>query len=57
MKYTLGFDIGSSSVKVSLLDIEKGTSAGTAFFPKKEMTISIHTDEAPKVSGHLERKH
>lgn len=41
MKYTLGFDIGSSSVKVSLLDIEKGTSAGSAFFPKTEMAISV----------------
>jgi xylulokinase len=40
MNYTLGFDIGSSSVKVSLLDIERGTCAATAFFPKKEMTIS-----------------
>ena len=43
--YTLGFDIGSSSVKVSLLDIEKGTSAGTAFFPKKEMAISVPQPE------------
>lgn len=41
MKYTLGFDIGSSSVKVSLLDIDKGTSAASAFYPKTEMTISV----------------
>ncbi|PRZ00402.1 xylulokinase [Marinilabilia salmonicolor] len=41
MKYTLGFDIGSSSVKVSLLDIEKGTSAASAFYPKTEMAISV----------------
>ncbi|MGM0375320.1 MAG: xylulokinase [Bacteroidota bacterium] len=47
MKYTLGFDIGSSSVKVSLLDIEKGTSAGSAFYPKTEMPISApHPDWA-----------
>ncbi len=45
MKYTLGFDIGSSSVKVSLLDIEKGTSAASAFFPKTEMAISVPQPE------------
>jgi xylulokinase len=45
MKYTLGFDIGSSSVKVSLLDIEKGTSAASAFYPKTEMTISVPQPE------------
>ena len=45
MKYTLGFDIGSSSVKVSLLDIELGTCAASAFFPKKEMTISAPQPE------------
>ncbi|MGQ1891198.1 xylulokinase [Thermophagus sp. OGC60D27] len=41
MAYTLGFDIGSSSVKVSLLDIEKGTGIASAFYPKKEMSISV----------------
>lgn len=45
MKYTLGFDIGSSSVKVSLLDIEKGTSAASAFYPKTEMKISVPQPE------------
>ena len=45
MRYTLGFDIGSSSVKVSLLDIEKGQSAGSAFFPKTEMPISAPQPE------------
>jgi xylulokinase len=39
--YTLGFDIGSSSVKVSLLDIEKGTSVASSFYPKTEMAISV----------------
>jgi xylulokinase len=45
MKYTLGFDIGSSSVKVSLLDIEKGTNKASAFFPKSEMVISVPQPE------------
>jgi len=38
--YSLGLDIGSSSVKVGLLDLETGKSAGSAFYPKEEMTIS-----------------
>ncbi len=38
--FSLGFDIGSSSVKVSLLDIETGKAAGSAFYPKEEMAIS-----------------
>ncbi len=38
--YSLGFDIGSSSVKVALLEIETGLPAGIAFFPKEEMPIS-----------------
>ncbi|MFO8001425.1 MAG: FGGY family carbohydrate kinase [Marinilabilia sp.] len=47
MNYTLGFDIGSSSVKVNLLNIDKGTSIGSAFFPKTEMPISApHPDWA-----------
>jgi xylulokinase len=37
--YLLGFDIGSSSVKVSLLDAASGQSIGSAFSPKKEMTM------------------
>lgn len=41
MNYTLGLDIGSSSVKVSLLELETGSSAGSAFFPAKEMAISV----------------
>ncbi len=45
MKYTLGFDIGSSSVKVSLLDIETGTSKASAFYPKTEMAISVPQPE------------
>lgn len=45
MQYTLGFDIGSSSVKVSLLDVETGNSVASAFFPKTEMAISVPRPE------------
>ncbi len=37
--YLLGVDIGSSSVKASLLDVETGRVAGSDFFPKQEMAI------------------
>ena len=37
--YLLGFDIGSSSVKVSLLDGENGQCVASAFYPKTEMHI------------------
>lgn len=37
--YSLGIDLGSSSVKVSLLDIKKGTSIGSATFPENELAI------------------
>ncbi len=36
----LGIDIGSSSVKASLLDASTGICLGSAFSPEKEMTIS-----------------
>lgn len=39
MKYLLGIDIGSSSVKVSLLEIETGNAAAHAFSPAVEMMI------------------
>jgi xylulokinase len=39
MKYLLGIDIGSSSVKASLLDAVSGTCAGSAFYPKMEQKI------------------
>jgi xylulokinase len=38
--YLLGFDIGSSSVKVSLINGETGDCAGSAFYPKQEMKIT-----------------
>ncbi len=37
--YLLGFDIGSSSVKASLLDIKTGQLAGSAFSPDTEMEM------------------
>jgi xylulokinase len=40
--YLLGFDIGSSSVKVSLIDGEIGSCIATSFYPKQEMKITAH---------------
>jgi xylulokinase len=39
MDYLLGIDVGSSSVKASLLDVASGTCAGSAFYPKTEQVI------------------
>jgi xylulokinase len=39
MNYLLGIDVGSSSVKASLLDATSGTCAGSAFYPKTEQKI------------------
>ncbi|HEX8658234.1 MAG TPA: FGGY family carbohydrate kinase [Hymenobacter sp.] len=41
MKYLLGYDIGSSSIKVSLLDIDTGRCVAAATSPKQEMEISV----------------
>ena len=38
-KYSLGIDLGSSSVKVSVLNIDTGKSEGSSSFPKIEMEI------------------
>lgn len=38
-KYLLGYDIGSSSVKASLVNAETGKCVSSAFFPKTEATI------------------
>ena len=35
----MGFDVGSSSVKASLVDVESGQMAATAFFPESEAPI------------------
>ena len=37
--YLIGLDIGSSSVKASILSAEKGTTLASAYYPKKEMEI------------------
>ena len=37
--YLLGYDVGSSSVKASLVDAESGKIAASAFYPKHENTI------------------
>ena len=40
MKYLLGYDIGSSSVKAALIEAESGKPVGTVFSPETEMQIS-----------------
>ena len=37
--YLLGYDIGSSSVKASLVEVETGKCAASAFFPEQEAPI------------------
>lgn len=37
--YLLGYDIGSSSVKASLVRIDNGANVASSFYPKQEMTI------------------
>ena len=38
-QFLLGFDVGSSSVKASLVDIETGQCAASAFYPESEAPI------------------
>jgi xylulokinase len=38
--YLLGYDVGSSSVKASLINAETGRAVASAFHPKKEMKIA-----------------
>lgn len=40
MKYLLGFDIGSSSVKAALVEVDTGTPVATEFSPANEMPIN-----------------
>jgi xylulokinase len=37
--YLIGYDIGSSSVKSSIIDASTGKCLGSAFYPKQEMAI------------------
>lgn len=39
MAYLLGIDVGSSSVKASLLEVASGKCVGSAFYPKSEQRI------------------
>ena len=39
MKYLLGFDIGSSSIKATLLEIDSGGAVASAFSPSSEMPM------------------
>ena len=49
--YLLGYDIGSSSVKASLVDAQTGVCIASDFSPKQEMEIIAHksgwADEVP----------
>lgn len=38
-RYLLGFDVGSSSVKASLVDSDSGVCVASAFYPEKEALI------------------
>ena len=39
-RYLLGFDVGSSSVKASLVNADNGKCVASAFFPEKEAPIT-----------------
>ena len=51
--YLLGFDIGSSSVKVSLIEGDSGQLLSSSFYPKQEMKITAHragwAEQAPEL--------
>ena len=46
--FLLGYDIGSSSVKASLVDAETGKCVASAFFPKTEAGIIAVPDGQSK---------
>ncbi len=41
-EYLLGFDVGSSSVKASLVEVESGKCVASAFYPETEAPIIAH---------------
>lgn len=51
--HLLGFDIGSSSVKVSLIEAKNGALTASSFYPKQEMKITAHqagwAEQAPEL--------
>ena len=52
--YLLGYDIGSSSVKASLVNAETGKCVSSAFFPKTEAAIMaclLYTSPSPRDRG------
>lgn len=55
-QYLLGFDVGSSSVKASLVDIDNGQCAASAFCPETEAPIkainSGWAEQAPEMWWH-----
>lgn len=55
-QYLLGFDVGSSSVKASLVDIDNGQCAASAFYPETEAPIkainSGWAEQDPKMWWH-----
>lgn len=38
--YSIGYDVGSSSVKASLLNIESGETVASSYSPKQEMPMA-----------------
>ena len=52
-RYLLGFDIGSSSVKASLVDVENGQCVASAFYPEHEAPITAvkagRAEQAPQM--------
>lgn len=49
-RYFLGLDVGSSSVKASLVDTESGKCAATTFYPETEAPIiAIKADGQSKI--------
>ena len=40
--YLLGYDVGSSSVKASIVDAQTGACVASAFYPKQEAPIIAH---------------
>jgi xylulokinase len=38
--YSLGYDIGSSSIKCTIIEIESGNVSAQGFYPQEEMTIA-----------------
>ncbi|WP_319590901.1 FGGY family carbohydrate kinase [uncultured Draconibacterium sp.] len=51
--HLLGLDIGSSSVKVSLIEANSGNLVASSFYPKQEMKITAHkagwAEQAPEL--------